>query len=100
MFDKVKLALRLIGPAFDDEIEGLIAAAKADLRLTGIVLPEDKKPFRRKDPPPKDDPLITRAIILYCKGNFGYIKDGEKFIEAYNHLKCSLSLAGDYNAVE
>ena len=89
MLEKVKIALRLRSPAFDAEIENLIAACKADLRLAGITVP--KKPA---------DPLIERAVILYCKGNFGYIEGGERFIEAYNYLKCALSLAGDYNAVE
>ena len=84
MFEKVKLALRLTGAAFDDEIKGLIAAAKEDLRLVGIVVAEDEDP---------DDPLIVRAIILYCKGNFGYTDNAERFIKAYDLLKGALVLA-------
>lgn len=96
MLEKVKIALRLKSPAFDDEIMGLIAACKADLRLAGIDTKE--KPARVKKW--AGDPLIERAIILYCKGNFGYIDGGEKYVEAYNLLKCSLSLAGDYIVLE
>jgi len=86
---KVKLALRLKNTAFDAEVTGLIAAAKADICLVGINL----------DPAAPDDrpldPLIERAIILYCKAHFGYIEGGERFLKAYDSLKCALSLAGD-----
>ena len=95
MLEKTKTALRLRNKAFDDEIEGLIAAAKADLRLVGIVLPEDRPPEGGEENR-ENDPLIERAVILYCKGHFGYIEGGERFIKAYDLLKCSLSLAGDY----
>ena len=134
--DKVKLALRLRGAAFDDEVTGLIAAAKADLRLVGIVFddppaassapppgdPEDpeagtspenvtktitpgdpEEPTDPEDPPeetPAGDPLIERAIILYCKAYFGYNQDSEKFIKVYDNLKIALSMAGGYNALE
>ena len=95
MFGKVKLALRLRNAAFDDEVTALIAAAKADLRLLGITF---------TDPPgenaPAGDPLIERAIILYCKAHFGYIAESERFSQAYDSLKMRLRLAGDKNALE
>ena len=99
MLEKVKTALRVKNAAFDEEIEGLIAACKADLRLAGIILPEDKQPAESKTPI-ADDPLITRAIILYCKANYGFLSGSEQFRAAYELLKHSLSLAGDYNDVE
>lgn len=99
LIDKVKTALRLKSPAFDDEIEGLIAACKADLRLVGVIIPDDAPPAEGEEPT-AGDPLIERAVILYCKGNFGYIEGGERYVKAYDLLKCSLSLAGDYNALE
>jgi len=83
MLDKVRLALRLKGQVFDSEIEGLVAAALADLRIAGIHAYER-------------DPLIERAVILYCKGHFGYIEGGERYIKAYELLRSSLSLSGDY----
>ena len=89
MLDKVKNALRLKTSSFDVEVEGLIAACIADMRLSGINF-LDNQP----------DPLIERAIILYCKGNFGYIEGNERFREAYSFQKHSLSLAGDYVDVE
>jgi len=116
MLEKVKLALRLRGAAFDDEVTGLIAAAKADLRLVGIVFddpPADvtetvtsgdpDPPDIDTDPPPETaagDPLIERAIILYCKAHFGFNADAKRFEDAYLYQKRALVLAGDYNALE
>jgi hypothetical protein len=97
MLDKVKNALRIKTAAFDGEVEGLIAACKADLHLVGVVFPE-----AAGEAPAEiaGDPLIERAIILYAKAAFGYFEDSEKYQRAYDCLKCSLSLAGDYDAVD
>ena len=97
MLDKVKNALRVKTAAFDEEIHGLIAACKADLRLVGVNVPEDT-PAEGKEAAAGDS-LITRAIVLYAKANFGYSEDSEKYRAAYDYLKCSLSLAGDYHAL-
>ena len=99
MLDKVKAALRIKTAAFDGEISDLIAACKSDLRLVGIVIPEEAEPPAEGETP-TGDPLVTRAIILYAKANFGFAEDAEKYQKAYDMLKCSLSLAGDYNALE
>lgn len=98
MLDKVKNALRVKTAAFDGEIQDLIDACKADLRLVGVNVPEEKPPAEGEEPT-AGDPLITRAIILYAKANFGYSDDAERYRTAYDYLKCSLSLAGDYNAL-
>lgn len=97
MLDKVKNALRVKTAAFDDEIQDLIDACRADLRLVGVNVPEDT-PAEGKAAT-AGDPLITRAIVLYAKANFGYSEDSEKYRAAYDYLKCSLSLAGDYHAL-
>ena len=97
MLDKVKNALRVKTAAFDDEIQDLIDACKADLRLVGVNVPEDT-PAEGKEAA-AGDPLITRAIVLYAKANFGYSEDSAKYRAAYDYLKCSLSLAGDYHAL-
>ena len=97
MLDKVKNALRVKTAAFDDEIQDLIDACKADLRLVGVNVPEDT-PAEGKEAA-GGDPFITRSIVLYAKANFGYSEDSEKYRAAYDYLKCSLSLAGDYHAL-
>ena len=100
MLDKVKAALRVKTSAFDDEITGLIAAAVADLRLVGINFPDVDETPAEGEEPTAGDPLVTRAIILYAKANFGFFDDNEKYRQVYDYLRCALSLAGDYNAVE
>ena len=87
MLDKVKLALRVSGTVFDLEIQDLIDAAKLDLQISGVVKVDE------------EDSLIQRAIIVYCKANFGYDNnEAERFQKSYDMLKQHLSLAGDYNA--
>lgn len=92
MLDKVKLALRISTTALDAEVEGLIFAAIADLRLVGIYFPEDAG----TDSETYGDPLLDRAVILYCKANYGYNEEAERFRKAYDYLKCALSLSSDH----
>lgn len=88
MLEKVKLALRIKNNKLDLEINDLIEACKVDLSIGGVRKIEEI------------DPIINRAIILYCKANFGLDnKDSEKYQKSYDLLKQSLSLCGDYNVV-
>ena len=61
MLDKVKAALRVKTTAFDDEVQGLIDACKADLRLVGVNVPEDQ---------PKA--VHLRRVILLSRGRLSY----------------------------
>lgn len=93
MLDEVKQALRISisNTVYDIEVQGLIASATADLVLAGV------NPTKAGD---TTDPLIKRAVVVYCKANFGWDNpDAEKLQQSYNSLKMSLTLAGDYNAV-
>jgi hypothetical protein len=56
-----------------------------DLKLAGVVRISD------------NDPLILRAVTLYAKAHFGFADMGEKYLQAYESLRNSLTLAGDYN---
>ena len=89
--DDVKKHLRISTDLLDVEVQDLIDAAKADLQLSGI-------PEQNVD---ETDPLIKRAIVVYCKANFGYDNpDADRLHASYDMLKKHLTLAGDYNAVE
>lgn len=77
MLDKVKTALRVTTDAFDEEIEDLIAAAKLDLGIAGVVLPAEL------------DEICQRAIITYCRMNFGYPDGGGHLNSSYDRLKSS-----------
>lgn len=85
MLEDVKKALRITATNFDDEIQDLIDAGESDLRLAGIFFTEI-------------DPLIKRAVITYCKANFGFDNpEADRFQNSYVMLKQHLSLAGDYH---
>ena len=85
MLSKVKQALRILNTAFDTEIQDLIDSAKADLALGGIKKLDEA------------DANIQRAIILYCKAEFGLEnKDSDKYMKSYMYLKSRLSLSKEY----
>lgn len=88
ILDDVKLSLRVSNAAYNTEVTDLIAAAKLDLEITGI----DSAKIT------DTDSLIKRAIILYCKANFGYDnKDADRLMESYVMLKTHLSVSTDYH---
>lgn len=86
MLEQVKLALRITTAAYDQEIQNLILAAQADLGIAGVVVSSVV------------DPLILRAIITYCKANFGDAADGEydRLKASYDEQKAQLSMATGY----
>lgn len=78
LLDKVKVACRVTSSAYNEELTDLIAAAFADLGITDIksgLLTEDNI-----------EPLVQRAVITYCKMNFGFATLME---DQYNRLKAS-----------
>jgi len=62
MLEDIKDSLRVSGDDLNLEILDLIEAAKADLILSGVL---ESKVI-------DTDPLIKRAVTVYCKANFGY----------------------------
>ena len=77
MLEAVKLALRITTNAFDSELTQLIAAAKIDLEIAGIIVPTTTETAI--------DQILQRAIITYCKLNFGELDR----VEMYDRLKAS-----------
>lgn len=84
MLDKVKMALRIITTAYDEELTDLIDAAKLDLGIAGVVLPDQL------------DALVTKAIITYCKMSFGLPEDYDRLKRSYDEQKAQLSNATGY----
>ena len=90
ILNDIKTALRISinNTAFDSEIADLIAAARADLMLAGIL------PAKAND---DNDPLIKRAITVYVKANFGWNNpDAEKLQQSYAMIKGHLALSQEY----
>lgn len=85
LIDDVRLSLRNPPIALNDEITDLISAATLDLEISGVVNVDEA------------DPLIKRAIVLYCKANFGMSNpDMERFQSCYDMLKNHLAISLDY----
>ena len=82
--DNVKMALRITTTAYDSELTYLIAAAKLDLGVAGVVVPDTL------------DALVERAIITYCKLHFGIPDDAERLKRAYDEQKAQLVTATGY----
>jgi len=83
--DDIKAVLRITNTAYDTEITDLILAAKLDLGLCGLLSTAET------------DPLIKRAITLYCKANFGWDNpDAVRLRQSYEMLRNHLSLSVDY----
>ena len=81
----VKTALGISASVYDEELTALIAAAEADLKLSGIVTYE------------ATDPLIVTAVTAYCQSNRGTDVDKrQKYAEMYKAQKRNLMLASEY----
>lgn len=88
MLDDVKMALRVSHSALNTEIADLIAAARQDLILSGVLAAKANS---------DSDSLVKRAIITYVKAHFGYDNpDADRLSMAYDKLKSHLTLSGDY----
>lgn len=84
MLEKVKMALRIKNNAYNDELNDLIASARLDLGVAGVVIPEEL------------DALVTRAIITYCKVHFGLPDDADRLKRSYDEQKAQLVTCTGY----
>lgn len=89
--DLVKESLSIVSTATakDNEIQMWIDAGKADLQRQGIDYTSSNS-------------LVTSAIVMYVKANFGMvdIKEKELAQKTYNLLCCNLGLSESFKAVE
>ena len=84
MLEQVKLALRIKTTVYDSELTYLIAAAKLDLGIAGVVLPAEV------------DELVQKAVITYCKMSFGLPEDYDRLKKSYDEQKAQLVTATGY----
>lgn len=84
MLEKVKTALRLSTSAYDSELNTYIDAAKIDLGIAGVELPETL------------DAICEMAIITYCRMRFGSPDDYERLKASYDEQKAQLRTATGY----
>lgn len=84
MLSKVKLALRITTNHYDAELTDLIEAAKQDLGVAGVVIPETI------------NELVTKAVITYCKMSFGLPEDYDRLKASYDEQKAQLVTCTGY----
>ncbi|WP_342510575.1 head-tail connector protein [Sporosarcina sp. FSL K6-1522] len=91
LLNSVKNAMRIDGTYHDEELTELIDTAKLLLKEVGVL---EVKII-------DEDPLIRKAVITYCKANFGIdASGGEKFAGAFEEMKKLLSLLSSYTEPE
>ena len=84
MLEQVKTALRITTTAYDSELIYLIEAAKLDLGIAGVVVPEEL------------DALVQKAVITFCKMSFGIPEDYDRLKRSYDEQKAQLITATGY----
>lgn len=83
--DQVKRALRITSTVFDGELAALIDAAIDDLEIAGVAARHNC-----------DKPLVCRAVVTYCKTNFGEPDDYDRLKASYDEQKSQLMTATGY----
>lgn len=85
MLAKIKTSLRIRHDVLDEDIQSDIDAARADLKLCGVVYAAD------------DDPLIFNAVKLYCRALYSDDPNkGAEYLRRYAALKSCLMMAEGY----
>lgn len=84
ILDDARTALRITSTAYDSEISRLIAAAKADLTIAGVILPADL------------DDLTKTAVLTYVCLHFGNPPNYDKLEASYKDQLQRLQTATGY----
>ena len=90
LLDKVKAACRVTSTAYNDELSDMIHAALDDMGITDIKA----EALVMANPAP----LIQRAVITYCRMNFGYQDDVnyDRLKASYDEQKSQLLMSSTY----
>lgn len=86
MMDKIKLSMRISHNSLDPDIQGNIDACLLDLQRVGVITSGRE-----------EDPLIVKAVELYCKWQYNYDNRYDAYRQAYESLRDGLSLTGEYH---
>jgi ATP phosphoribosyltransferase len=81
-----KLALRITTDVFDAEIIDLVDAAVVDLGIAGVTLGAESE----------IDAIVRRAVMTYCRLNFGQPDDYDRLKASYDEQKAQLVTATGY----
>ena len=84
LLDNCKMAMRVTTDAYDAEIIEYIEAAKLDLGVVGVEIPQTA------------DALVNKEIMTYVRMSFGAPANYDKLKAAYDEQKATLMNATGY----
>ena len=84
LIDNCRMALRVTTNAYDVEIQQYIEAAKLDLGIAGVKVPQGP------------DALVEKAIMTYVRMSFGSPSNYDELKKAYDEQKGQLMNATGY----
>lgn len=87
LIERLKKRIRAMSDAADEEVDDLVQSCRKELEIAGVYGDES-------------DPTYYQAIVLYCKANYGYDEDTDRFGIAFRNLRDSMNLSGDYDKKE
>ena len=88
LLESVRLSLGITHVKLNSDIEETIDACRKDLRRAGVR------------PELEADPLIVQAVKLYCKWQYNFQGQADRYERAYAGLRDSMALCGDYGEVD
>jgi len=91
MLQRIKTALRISAVDYDEEVTGLIAAAREHLRTSGV----SEAVLASEDPAP----LVEQAITIYCKSNFGFDNpDADRLDKSFKSISDKLLFSSEFRS--
>lgn len=87
LVQKLKTRIRAMSSSSEEEISDLAESCRKELEMSGVYGDES-------------DPTYYQAIVLYCKANYGYDEDTDRFRMAFAALRDAMNLSGDYDKKE
>lgn len=86
MLEKVKLDLRISHSKLNADIQDNIDACLKDLDRVGIADNDT-------------DPLVIKAVKLYCRWHYNFENQADRYMKAYKMLRNAISLSEGYQDV-
>jgi len=87
--ERIKDSMRISHDKLDDQIGSDISSCLSALVMAGIAVND-------AEGQPKDDPLIDKAVELYCKAQADYQGEANRYTRAYEGLRNAMQGCGDY----
>lgn len=85
--EQIRQSMQIRHAKLDDDIKRYMSACSLDMQRAGVDIR-------------KDSALMDTAKEFYCKWQFDYMGQGEKYEKSYKELRDAMSLCRLYNGKE